>query len=519
MGQNCRKCGAPLEPEASFCTVCGAAVHDRQESGISDASKAKNRKKAGIIMGCLAGSAAVIVLLAVVLIGRPWDKKAVLESSPEFVVETGSGNGNGNDQKGEIYVQSKGEDETGESGSSQTSLESRSESESENAAAEKNDKTVGSQTILPANFTFSDEEWNRLSYAGAWLAALLSDDELAGGTAFEVGNMTKPSLERYVMALMTNIYADDETYSRDREFEENLGLVGDGKNYIAYSKKTVDVLLGNTLGYAPETSLIENGSASGDGMSFDGENYYWEDREYPVVYELRFCGCEVEDNLAVTEAELMASNGSGYYPSGIYKIWWQKDDKSNLGYVIIRIQKVFEAAPQSVQAEASSTLISYERADKYQVSNVLDHDLSTAWVEGVNGYGEGESILLTFDTAQALHGIRICGGYRKNAATYQENGRVTSYRLEFSDGTVMDVNMGDYPSDGMLGKAPAGVMGWETVLSTDGREWQGWDSLKSGMDYISFGKAVTTDYVRLTILAVAPGTVYEDTCITEIEVY
>ena len=89
MGQNCRKCGAPLEPEASFCTACGAAVHDRQESGISDASKAKNRKKAGIIMGCLAGSAAVIVLLAVVLIGRPWDKKAVLESSPEFVVETG----------------------------------------------------------------------------------------------------------------------------------------------------------------------------------------------------------------------------------------------------------------------------------------------------------------------------------------------------------------------------------------------------------------------------------------------
>ena len=59
------------------------------------------------------------------------------------------------------------------------------------------------------------------------------------------------------MALMTNIYADDETYSRDREFEENLGLVGDGKNYIAYSKKTVDVLLGNTLGYAPETPLIE----------------------------------------------------------------------------------------------------------------------------------------------------------------------------------------------------------------------------------------------------------------------
>ena len=49
MGQNCRKCGAPLEPEASFCTVCGAAVHDRQESGISDASKAKKRKKQGLL--------------------------------------------------------------------------------------------------------------------------------------------------------------------------------------------------------------------------------------------------------------------------------------------------------------------------------------------------------------------------------------------------------------------------------------------------------------------------------------
>ena len=38
--------------------------------------------------------------------------------------------------------------------------------------------------------------------------------------------------------------------------------------------------------------------------------------------------------------------------------------------------------------KTSSTLISYERSDKYQVSNVLDHDLSTAWVEGVDGYGE-----------------------------------------------------------------------------------------------------------------------------------
>ena len=45
-------------------------------------------------------------------------------------------------------------------------------------------------------------------------------------------------------------------------------------------------------------------------------------------------------------------------------------------------------------------------------------------------------------------------------------------------------------------------------------------NIQSGDPYfISFGQEITSDYVRVTILEVQPGTVYKDTCITEIDFY
>lgn len=232
--------------------------------------------------------------------------------------------------------------------------------------------------------------------------------------------------------------------------------------------------------------------------------------------ELRLFASRVEDNMVITDTELIVSNGSGVYSDGLYRVWWRPDQKSRLGYTIARIQSIPQASPQVTEVEASSTLPTNEWEGKYQASNILDRDLTTAWVEGASGYGIGESIQMNFDSTQALHGLRIAGGYRKTQATYTENARVTAYRLEFSDGTSMDVVMGSYPADGKTIDSPIGVNGWETALAPEGRDWA---HIWPGLDFISFGREVMTDYVRITILDVEPGTLYEDTCITEVEVY
>ncbi len=232
--------------------------------------------------------------------------------------------------------------------------------------------------------------------------------------------------------------------------------------------------------------------------------------------ELRLFASCVEENMVITDTELIVFNGSGVYSDGLYRVWWRADQESRLGYTIAQIQNIPQASPQVTGVEASSTLPTNEWEGKYQASNILDRDLTTAWVEGASGYGIGESIQINFDSVQALHGLRIAGGYRKTQATYTENARVTAYRLEFSDGTTMDVVMGSYPADGKTGDSPVGVNGWETALAPEGRDWE---DIWPGLDFISFGREVMTDYVRITILDIEEGTVYEDTCITEVEVY
>ena len=85
--------------------------------------------------------------------------------------------------------------------------------------------------------------------------------------------------------------------------------------------------------------------------------------------------------------------------------------------------------------KASSTL-SNQGKNSYATSNLLDGDLSTAWCEGVDGDGVGETLEVRIPKEQfaeagpMLWSFVVSPGYAKNEKSWTGNGRVESIRLE-----------------------------------------------------------------------------------------
>lgn len=82
------------------------------------------------------------------------------------------------------------------------------------------------------------------------------------------------------------------------------------------------------------------------------------------------------------------------------------------------------AATSSLPSEGSIT---------YEIENVEDGDEKTAWIEGVNGYGIGERINITFERNDsidiAFYEIGLNNGYCKNKELWKANSRVKKILL------------------------------------------------------------------------------------------
>lgn len=117
--------------------------------------------------------------------------------------------------------------------------------------------------------------------------------------------------------------------------------------------------------------------------------------------------------------------------------------------------------------------------------NIVDGTLQNAWVEGAVGQGVGEWIQFSFNGTYTVSGIEIYSGYQKSADLYQKNSRPQDVRIVFSDGTEESFTLDD-------------IDGGQTLY---------------------FSKGMNTDTLTLYIESVYPGTKYEDTAITEINLF
>lgn len=82
-----------------------------------------------------------------------------------------------------------------------------------------------------------------------------------------------------------------------------------------------------------------------------------------------------------------------------------------------------------IKIKTSSRLKSQGK-NSYNEENLHDFSYKTPWVEGADGYGEGEWVEYTFiANSPRITEIRIANGYVKSQTAWQNNSRVKKLKV------------------------------------------------------------------------------------------
>jgi hypothetical protein len=149
----------------------------------------------------------------------------------------------------------------------------------------------------------------------------------------------------------------------------------------------------------------------------------------------------------------------------------------------------FYCAVFSVKTQASSSLPHRNRL-KYDAEQAHDFNLNTAWVEGKEGDGIGESLVYTIaglESELKITSLTIFNGYRKSRELWEDNSRVKQFRIHVDGKPYGLINLKD-------------AYDYQTV--------------EIGQIQLKPGKTTT---LKFEILAVYKGRKFADTAISEIE--
>jgi len=132
----------------------------------------------------------------------------------------------------------------------------------------------------------------------------------------------------------------------------------------------------------------------------------------------------------------------------------------------------------------TSSVLPPAHGNIYGPRNLTDGDDTTAWVEGSNGQGLGEFVVLEFDSARPVRGLTIRNGYDKSPDIFGKNSRVKDIELHFSTGDSLEATLKDGP----------------------------------GPQHVELSRPVNAKWIELIIRSVYPGSKYSDTAINELSV-
>jgi hypothetical protein len=132
----------------------------------------------------------------------------------------------------------------------------------------------------------------------------------------------------------------------------------------------------------------------------------------------------------------------------------------------------------------------------YAASNAHDLSYKTAWVEGVPGYGIGESLTYRFNPeSPRITEIIVVNGYVKSEKAWRENSRVKKLKLYVNNKPYAFLNLADSRHEQHFTVEPLG-----------NNDRANWDLLKQQPPWT----------LKFEIVEVYKGTKYDDTAISEI---
>jgi hypothetical protein len=159
-----------------------------------------------------------------------------------------------------------------------------------------------------------------------------------------------------------------------------------------------------------------------------------------------------------------------------------------------------------ISSTKASSVLKTDQINKYnyEPKNLFDDDLSTAWVEGVKGHGEGEWVEINLQDNVIVAAIGIVNGYTKREALYYANNRIKKIKLDVefvatkhspksTETTTIELEQKQFNELNKTVQAP--FISWLA-------------------DYGDAFRPVKK--IHLTILEVFPGKKYDDTCISEL---
>lgn len=158
--------------------------------------------------------------------------------------------------------------------------------------------------------------------------------------------------------------------------------------------------------------------------------------------------------------------------------------------------KTFQEEKLIVDIKASSELESTNEKN-YYVSNLIDDDLSTAWVEGRDNLGVGETITIQLSKPTEVYGIVLYNGYLASRDLFDKNGKVTEMSVDFGQGSEITVSVSD-----------------ELLYDTDLI-----DEFTCPIGRAQLDVPIITDRITITITDAIAGYKYDDVCVSEIKVY
>lgn len=126
-----------------------------------------------------------------------------------------------------------------------------------------------------------------------------------------------------------------------------------------------------------------------------------------------------------------------------YNAWREKALSESNGYLDMEF---YQAEPVSMVNVVTVTSALSEYNMTHSIDCIWDNDISAAWVEGVSGNGEGESLVFVFNDTYRISGININAGYQKNSDLYGKNSRPSKLEFTFSNEEVQTVDFADQQS-------------------------------------------------------------------------